>query len=50
MPGVVDAAVHVHATSGAGMALNGGVRIDDAELLSENTAPAGFQHLVQPQA
>jgi len=33
MVAVLDAAVHVHAAAGAGVALNRGFRVDDLELL-----------------
>ena len=63
--GVFDAAEHMNAAARAGMALDGGGGIDDLELvpvgrdrtlsrettaMTANIAPAGFQHLVQPQA
>ena len=62
---VLDAAEHVHAANGAGVALNRPTKIDDFQFRGmrgdsallrettatcENNAPSGFQHLLQPQA
>ena len=65
MFGVFDAAVHMDTAVLAGIPLNGCAGVDDFQLVrvavtlilsrgttatTENTAPAGFQHFVQPQA